>query len=93
VAQPWQGSTRRQRLPANWASLRRHVLERDAGVCHVCGLPGSDEVDHVVAGDNHDESNLAAIHSVPCHRRKTVEEREAARPKRRRPPEGHPGLI
>ena len=72
--------------------MRRHVLERDRGVCHVCGLPGSDEVDHVVAGDNHDETNLAAIHGIPCHRDKTILEREAKRPKRNRPPEGHPGL-
>ena len=89
----WTGSTRRDRLPKNWAALRRYVLERDQFMCYVCRLGGADEVDHVQAGDNHHETNLAAIHSVPCHRRKTIEEREAKRFKRTRPTERHPGLI
>jgi 5-methylcytosine-specific restriction protein A len=55
---------------------------RDDGICHVCGLPGSDEVDHVIAlaeGGADDDSNLAPIHSRPCHLQKTADEAERAR--------------
>jgi 5-methylcytosine-specific restriction enzyme A len=77
--QAWAGSTRRQRLPRDWPQLRAAVLTRDGGVCHVCGGPGADEVDHVVPGDNHRLENLAAIHDRPCHRRKSAREGNAAR--------------
>jgi 5-methylcytosine-specific restriction enzyme A len=71
---PYAKSTRRKRLPSNWASLRRQVLRRDAYLCH-CRDPAhlwhvdecnafANEVDHVVFGDNHDIDNLSAI----CHR-------------------------
>jgi 5-methylcytosine-specific restriction endonuclease McrA len=62
-AKPWGTSTRKARLPANWPQLRRYVLDCDAYVCHACHQPGADQVDHVVAGDDHREENLAAIHS------------------------------
>jgi 5-methylcytosine-specific restriction endonuclease McrA len=91
-AKPWATSTRKARLPANWPKLRLYILDRDGHVCHVCRRPGADQVDHVVPGDNHDETNLAAIHSW-CHLRKSSAEGLAARPKRRRPPEPHPGLL
>jgi 5-methylcytosine-specific restriction protein A len=29
----WEGSTRRSRLPRNWAELRKHVLQRDNHQC------------------------------------------------------------
>ena len=93
VAGKWAGSTRKQRLPKNWPSLRRYILERDAYVCHVCHREGANQVDHVVAGDNHDETNLAAIHEIPCHRDKTIREREAKRVTRKRSPERHPGQL
>jgi 5-methylcytosine-specific restriction protein A len=92
-AKPWATSTRRLRLPREWPKIRAYILERDGHVCHVCHRPGADQVDHVVAGDNHHETNLAAIHSWPCHLRKSSAEGNAAKPKRLRPPEAHPGLL
>lgn len=93
----WEGSTRARRLPPDWPARRRRILERDGGVCHVCGLPGADEVDHVVAGDDHGDANLAAIHARPCHATKSAQEGNSARgrrsrPSMRRPAEPHPGL-
>lgn len=100
----WEGSTRSARLPANWPTIRRRILRRDRGICHVCGRPGADQVDHIQAGDNHDPSNLAAIHDTPCHRAKSAHEggaaggvssgrtRRAQAAARRREPEPHPGL-
>ena len=58
------------RQPRGWANTKARVLERDAGVCHVCGNHGADQVDHVIPvsqGGSHDDANLAAIHSWPCH--------------------------
>jgi 5-methylcytosine-specific restriction protein A len=89
----WKGSTRKDRLPANWRSLRKHILERDGFVCHVCHRIGADNVDHVIAGDDHSETNLAAIHEVPCHRQKSSREGAAKRKTTKRPKdERHPGL-
>ena len=67
----WTGE-RKARLPNNGPQIRRQILQRDEGICHVCRLPGADEVDHVVAGDNHAVENLAAIHDDPCHRAKSA---------------------
>jgi 5-methylcytosine-specific restriction protein A len=96
-AKPWGTSTRKARLPPNWPQLRRYVLARDGGVCYVCRQPGADQVDHLVAGDDHREENLRAIHSRPCHARKSSSEGGAAaaavRPSTKRPPERHPGLL
>ena len=92
MADRWAGSTRRYRLPRDWHKIRLRILERDNGRCHVCGGFGADAVDHVVAGDNHDEANLKAIHHNVepfCHRKKTA----AERPRAKRPPEKHPGLL
>lgn len=68
------------------------------GVCHVCGRPGADAVDHVRRGDDHSYPNLRPIHQdVPpfCHRAKTAREaaqaRAAIRAARYRTPETHPG--
>jgi 5-methylcytosine-specific restriction protein A len=89
----WETSNRRQRLPVDWQKRRRHVLRRDRGVCHVCGLPGATGVDHVTPGDDHSLGNLAAIHNRPCHAQKSSREGRAAQPKQRREPEPNPGLI
>lgn len=93
----WQGSTRRQRLPAGWSTkIVPRILKRDRHICHVCNEPGADEVDHIIQGDDHSDANLAAIHAVPCHRAKTQREAAAARRRKhdtRRPPEPHPGLA
>jgi 5-methylcytosine-specific restriction endonuclease McrA len=48
------------------------VLERDGGVCHLCGVGGATTVDHIVPahlGGTDDLSNLAASHGV-CNSRK-----------------------
>jgi 5-methylcytosine-specific restriction protein A len=87
---------RTQPLPRNWTRIRQRILRRDGGVCYVCGRPGADTVDHIVPASNggtDDDDNLAAIHEVPCHQRKTAIEANAAKPKRKRPPERHPGLL
>lgn len=75
------------------------MLARDRGICHVCHKPGADQCDHVVAGDDHRYSNLAAIHAHPCHAAKSSSEGGRAsqqahpRARRNRPPEAHPGLV
>jgi 5-methylcytosine-specific restriction endonuclease McrA len=73
------------------------ILERDQGICHVCGRPEADQVDHIGDRDNHDPANLAAIHDDPCHRHKTAMQGVATKARiregRRRPPEPHPGLL
>lgn len=87
-------SCREVPLPRGWRRLRRDVLERDGERCYRCGAP-ADEVDHIVpasrGGTDH-PSNLAAI-CRRCHAQKTGREAQAARPRRRRPPEPHPGLV
>lgn len=96
----WRGSTRRQRLPADWPERCKRILRRDRRRCHVCGGPGADAVDHVRPGDDHSDGNLAAIHQdvAPyCHRAKSAAEgvraRAARRSSRYRQPEPHPGRI
>lgn len=56
----WRNSTRKSRLPGNWGTLRKRILIRDRHSCYLCGAYAY-RVDHIVAGDNHDPSNLAAI--------------------------------
>lgn len=92
---------RRLRLPRDWHARRARVLRRHGYICHVCHLPGADQVDHVKAGDAHDEANLAPIHKNPCHARKSASEggaasagaRRARATARKREPEKHPGLL
>lgn len=80
---PWEGSTRKNRLPPDWQRRRRNVLRRDRGICHVCGQAGADEVDHVIPGDDHSLGNLAAIHHDPCHLQKSLAEAREARERNR----------
>lgn len=98
----WQGSNRRQRLPQNWASLRKQVFIRDGRKCQVlsedtgfkCGEPAN-EVDHITPGDDHSLLNLQAICSWH-HKRKSSAEGNAAKIKwepRNRKPESHPGAL
>lgn len=96
---PWSSSNRLARLPHDWPQRKRAVRARDKGICYICGGPGADSVDHVVAGDNHALSNLALAHLNVwpfCHRKKsTYEGVQAARKIRaqgRMPIEDHPGL-
>lgn len=85
----WASSDRGQRLSSRpWERLRKHVLARDP-LCQdgrTCnGEALSVEVDHIVAGDNHDLENLQAI-CKDCHKAKTQEEAHHARTNRRSPP-------
>mgnify|MGYP002041581375 CR=1 FL=1 len=57
--------------PGGWsgnqaARLRLAVLERDHGVCWICGRPGADTADHLVPrsrGGSNALCNLAAAHA------------------------------
>jgi 5-methylcytosine-specific restriction endonuclease McrA len=84
--EPWQGSRRRERMVLRSGSQeqkrREFVLMRDAGICHVCGLGGANEVDHVIPLSENgpdDLDNLRPIHSEPCHRQKTAKEAQRVR--------------
>lgn len=55
-------------------------MRRHHGICHICGEPFADEIDHVIPlaeGGPDTEANLRPIHSKPCHVNKT--RAEAAR--------------
>jgi len=82
-------SVRKSRGRSNWGrekSLQkpefrpwqvRFILNRDHGICHVCGEPGADQADHVIPlaeGGAHHTDNGAPIHGSPCHETKTREE-------------------
>jgi 5-methylcytosine-specific restriction endonuclease McrA len=73
---PWEGSTRRRRLPRDWEKRRRYVLQRDP-VCKVCNNALSVEVDHIVNNDDHRYENLQGI-CTRCHDEKTQREAAAA---------------
>ena len=101
----WEGSTRRSRLPRHWPLIRESVLRRDGHRCQVVLASGrkclrsATEVDHIIAGDNHDESNLSSICS-DHHRKKSAGEGYAAMNARRREiqnrfrrSEDHPSLM
>lgn len=96
----WQGSDRASRLPPDWPALCVRVMALHRTVCHVCGMPGSDQVDHVRPGDDHSLGNLAPIHGDVwpyCHRYKSAREGVAARvelrAQRARRNEKHPGEV
>ena len=94
VVTPWAGSTRRSRLPPGWSStITPRILARDQYRCYLCGAHAT-EVDHVVQGDDHRDSNLKAICN-PCHKTKTAAEANAVRwskGRMTRAAEKHPGL-
>lgn len=85
MAGGWKGSTRRSRLPADWPQRVAAVLKRDGYRCtHVrvdtetrCTERATD-ADHVVHGDDHRLSNLAAKCGYH-HREKTAGEGNRAR--------------
>jgi 5-methylcytosine-specific restriction protein A len=90
----WAGSARKDRLPGNWSIVRLQILQRDRGICYVCHREGADQVDHLVPGDDHRASNLAAIHNHPCHARKSSSEGGSANARKwRRQTAPHPGLL
>lgn len=80
----WDTSRRRERTTSGWEQQRRaqRVMRQHDGICHVCGRPGADEVDHVVSleqGGADSETNLRPIHARPCHAEKTQREAQQAR--------------
>ncbi|WP_084457690.1 HNH endonuclease [Nocardia caishijiensis] len=93
----WENSTRKDRLPPDWARRRSQALRRDGRRCQIRDPECSDtatEVDHVIQGDDHSLPNLRAV-CTGCHRRKTsrdgVARRQALRAARLRPRDRHPG--
>lgn len=90
---PWSSSTRRQRLPKDWPAITKRIKKRDGYRCVQCQSTEQLEVDHIVAGDNHHDTNLQTL-CHPCHQTKTNLEALAARTRypRKREPERHPGL-
>lgn len=83
----WSRSNRKSRLPGNWKTLRREVLERDGRRCQwnlgdrLC-LAAANEVDHIRPGDDHSKSNLHSL-CRDHHREKTqYESWDALRKKR-----------
>jgi 5-methylcytosine-specific restriction protein A len=95
----WQGSTRRSRLPADWATrIQPAVLRRDRYACQLkydCCIGKATQGDHIKAGDDHSMSNLQAA-CAPCHARKSSHEGASAAAAKRadlkRPAEPHPGI-
>lgn len=97
----WDTSNRKAGLPSDWTTRRVRVLRRDSYKCQardslgvMCGAPAN-QVDHIERGNDHSLDNLQSL----CrwhHARKSSAEGAAARrprPKQRRDPEPHPGLI
>jgi 5-methylcytosine-specific restriction enzyme A len=85
---PWAGMGHGARLgKSGWQRKRDNdrTMRRHHGICHVCGRPGADRIDHVInlaSGGTDDEANRAPIHSVPCHQQKTQAEAAAGRRRR-----------
>lgn len=87
----WEGSTRRQDLPANWPELRAAAGRRNPNrICHSCRRPGGEALDHVDGNRfNNELDNLDWIHdwrsvkagvsAVNCHARKTAADRPSGR--------------
>ena len=105
----WDNSTRRERLPANWSSLRLQVLRRDNYRCVADVVVNgklqrcvnkATEVDHIIPNDNDELSNLRSL-CHRCHAKKTHGEAtkaNALKRKRihrrfRRAEEVNPGLV
>lgn len=84
----WDTSTRRQRLPSDWASRRQRVLKRDGFRCTWfdiiengsrirCTVTEGLEVDHRIPNDDHSEGNLRTLCGAH-HAIKTSQEGHAA---------------
>lgn len=87
---PWEGRASTQARygisGSKQQKLHRSILERDGRICYVCGLPGADNVDHVIAiedgGSRTSPDNLKSIHEDPCHAEKNRIEKARRRAKR-----------
>lgn len=97
---PWSTSDRRSRLPRDWAKRVAATKRRAGGRCEGLSLNGEPrwhvdtcdgtgtDCDHDQRGDDHSLTNLRWL-SNACHTYKT----HAEKPRRKRVPRGHPGLI
>jgi 5-methylcytosine-specific restriction protein A len=103
----WRNSQRRERLPPDWPQICQAVREVYGTNCYQCGHDDASDTDHVNRGDDHRIENLRPIcgkqckqcadeHRTPCHVAKSSREggqaAQAAKPKRAREPERHPGM-
>jgi 5-methylcytosine-specific restriction endonuclease McrA len=67
--------TTRERFGPGWARISREVIQRDGGICCLCGLPGADTTHHLnprMGRPQHreaDKRELAAAHRA-CNSRK-----------------------
>ncbi len=93
----WDGSQRKSQLPADWQRRRHRTLRRDGYACQWrtdgvrCGKPASD-VDHIVPGSDHSDSNLQSLCSWHHDRKSSAEGAAARKPRRSmyRQAETHP---
>jgi 5-methylcytosine-specific restriction enzyme A len=100
-----QPTTRKRGYGGLWPKVRLQVLRRDRGICHVCGLPGADTVDHLepISAAPHlrlDPLNLKAAHRGCNSARARERERREGRsrmpwqwPPNSAPPRTWPGAI
>ncbi|WP_230671010.1 HNH endonuclease [Rathayibacter sp. Leaf248] len=100
----WRGSTRKQTLPPDWPTIRRHVLERDGHRCQhirydtgrICGAHATD-CDHLEDRTDHRPENLAAKcshhHDEKTNREAGYASGAARRAKRDAAQPQHPGLL
>lgn len=97
----WEGSRRKEELPPGWDKIRKRILARDHDRCTwlVDGVRcdrKANQVDHIIRGQDHSDSNLRSL-CWPHHQEKSSREGGTA-PRRRtryhasRPPEQHPGI-
>ena len=99
----WKGSTRRNRLPADWPAWVTAVRARSGGKCEWirssgkrCGRPADGGVDHKDRDKGESLANLQDLCRWHHRHKTTLEGQQAKAEKRdlgRRPQEPHPGLI
>ena len=81
----WHEHTpRRTRTTSGWEQQRKaqKVMRLHDTICHVCGRPCADQVDHVTPlsqGGSDTLDNMRPIHRYPCHMEKTQREAQAGR--------------